>query len=231
MSFPDRNSATHSSSFSRFLAFIFLIGVLALAGCNKVNKTPEPTENAKATPEKSPVPTAQPAWLGNPERNFYGTGPWPDSGQLQVIWEVKTGSISGQFHKDPWGGTSWPGQPSVEGDRVYFPSADGNTYCINRADGTVIWKFKARDSQKSTPTIVGDRIINGRQHDRWPGCESARNTRRPAACRSEHGTVRGLIYELTNRAPLVRDESPNQFRAQTPRRNVRDEAFRYEAEG
>lgn len=130
--------------------FVCLIALLflttSLPGCaRKVVK--EPPVEVKTEP---PKPTSLPFWLGNPERTFYGTGPWK-SGPLKIVWEVKTGSISGQFHKDPWGGTSWPGQPSVEGDRVYFPSADGNTYCLNRADGSVIWKFKAKDSQKSTP--------------------------------------------------------------------------------
>ena len=142
----------------RFLQFgsLFVLLALLLTACGSkvVKEAP-----AEAKIEKPKPPASLPTWLGNPERTFYGTGPWK-TGQLKIIWEVKTGSISGRFHKDPWGGTSWPGQPSVEGDRVYFPSADGNTYCLNRADGSVIWKFKAKDSQKSTPTIVGDRIIN-----------------------------------------------------------------------
>ena len=92
------------------------------------------------------------------ERNFYGTGPWKD-GELTVIWEVETGFISGRLHKDPWGGTSWPGQPSIKDDRVYFPSADGNVYCLDKNDGSVIWKFKGKDSFKATPAIFGDKII------------------------------------------------------------------------
>src|SRR5437763_1484917 len=60
-------------------------------------------------------------WLGNATRNFYGTGPWK-AGQLKVIWELKTDWISGRLHKDPWGGASWPGQPSIKNDRVYFAS-------------------------------------------------------------------------------------------------------------
>ena len=97
-------------------------------------------------------------WLGSAERNFYGTGPWKN-GQLKIIWEVKTGFMSGRLHKDPWGGTSWPGQPSIREDRVYFPSADGNVYCLNRNDGSVIWKFKGRDSMKATPVILDDKIL------------------------------------------------------------------------
>jgi len=108
--------------------------------------------------EKPKPPSTIPMWLGNGERNFFGTGPWKD-GQLKVIWEVETGSISGRFHKDPWGGASWPGQPSIKEDRVYFPSADGNVYCLNKNDGSVIWKFKGRDSMKATPVLLDDKVL------------------------------------------------------------------------
>ena len=113
----------------------------------------------KAGPvEKPKPPSAVPMWLGNGERNFYGTGPWKD-GELKVIWEVETGFISGRLHKDPWGGTSWPGQPSIKDNRVYFPSADGNIYCLDKDDGSAIWKFKGKDSFKATPAIFGDKVI------------------------------------------------------------------------
>jgi hypothetical protein len=70
------------------------------------------SEAPAATIEKPKPPTAVPMWLGNGERNFYGTGPWKD-GQLKIVWDLKTEFMSGRLHKDPWGGTSWPGQPSV----------------------------------------------------------------------------------------------------------------------
>ena len=52
-------------------------------------------------------------WLGNTSRNFYGTGPW-STGPLEIVWEFETKFITGRLHKDPWGGSSWPGQPSVD---------------------------------------------------------------------------------------------------------------------
>ena len=114
---------------------------------------------------KAAVPDAVPVWLGNPTRNFYGTGPWPDR-PVQVIWEFETKLTSGRLHKDGWGGTSWPGQPSVAGNRVYFGSADGYLYCLDKRDGSLIWKFKTEDSLKATPTIAGDRIIaSGLDHN------------------------------------------------------------------
>ena len=117
----------------RFGGAMIICATVLLPGCRKATPPPPPPPVV----EKPKPPPAVPTWLGNPERNFYGTGPWKD-GELKIVWEVQTGSISGRFHPDPWGGTSWPGQPSVEGDFVYFPSADGNTYCLNRADGSVV---------------------------------------------------------------------------------------------
>jgi outer membrane protein assembly factor BamB len=97
-------------------------------------------------------------WLGNESRSFYGTGPWSD-GPLEVVWEFETGFISGRLHKDPWGGSSWPGQPSVDERHVYFGSADGNLYCLDKRDGRLVWKYKTNDSLKATPTIAGDKLI------------------------------------------------------------------------
>src|SRR5690242_19560536 len=71
------------------------LGVLSGCGGKAASET-------KAEPriEKPKPPTAVPLWLGNGERNFYGTGPWKD-GELKVIWELQTGFMSGRLHKDP----------------------------------------------------------------------------------------------------------------------------------
>jgi len=150
-------ASTSASQICRYSLLLVLIAAcVPFIACTKVTK---------GEAEKRPIVAALPAppavmltWLGAPSRNSYGTGPWKE-GELTITWEMKTGATSGRLHKDPWGGTSWPGQPSVEGDRVYFPSADGNAYALRRSDGTEIWKFKGKDSFKATPTIAGDRII------------------------------------------------------------------------
>lgn len=137
------------------LAALCLASAFTFSGCST-----KAVSETKAEPliEKPRPPSAVPMWLGNATRDFYGTGPIKD-GQLKVIWQIETGFTSGHLHKDPWGGTSWPGQPSIKDDRVYFPSADGNVYCLNKDDGSVIWKFKAKDSFKATPVILKDKIL------------------------------------------------------------------------
>jgi outer membrane protein assembly factor BamB len=139
-------------------AVLALSAILSIpfAACTKVTKG-EADPKVTAPPSK-PQPVPVRTWLGNPERNFFGSGPWKE-GELSVAWEVKTGLISGRLHKDGWGGTSWPGQPAVEGELVYFPAADGTLYALKRSDGSTVWSFKGKDSFKATPTIAGDKIL------------------------------------------------------------------------
>src|SRR5215216_5037611 len=83
--------------------------VLLLNGCG--GKAQERAADSDVRPATTVI--ARPVvatWLGNPARTFYGSGPWA-AGPLEVVWKFKTKSISGRLHKDPWGGTSSPGQP------------------------------------------------------------------------------------------------------------------------
>src|SRR6185295_5068713 len=133
------------------------VALLSMSACNW--RFGDEPEVAAAPPPPAPkAPTTVPTWLGSPSRNFPGTGPWSNE-PLQVVWEFKTGMIAGRLHKDPWGGTSWPGQPSVDEEHVYFGSAASYLYCLNKHDGSLVWRFKTEDSLKSTPTIVGDRLL------------------------------------------------------------------------
>jgi len=51
--------------------------------------------------------------------------------------------------------------PTVDGDRIYFGSDDGCVYCLDAADGRLVWK---------TRVVPGDRRIpgNGRLISAWP---------------------------------------------------------------
>src|SRR5262245_31905195 len=110
---------------SKILPITFLLAVsISLSACG--GRVISKTEAKPAEPPPAPKPPSSvPAWLGNSSRNFYGTGPW-STGPLEIVWEFETDFISGRLHKDPWGGSSWPGQPSVDEKHVYFGSADGN---------------------------------------------------------------------------------------------------------
>ena len=111
-----------------------ILALLFLSACG--GHVVPPTE-AKPQPPAPKPPSSVPFWLGNPSRNFYGTGPWSDA-PLEVVWSFETKGISGRLHKDPWGGSSWPGQPSVDEKYVYFGSADGRLYCLDAKDGSLV---------------------------------------------------------------------------------------------
>src|SRR5215471_2371251 len=147
-------------AFQHLLTLVFLIvASITLTACGKETPGTVPV-TTKATAAENPPAAAVPMWLGNPARNSYGTGPWTEK-PLEVAWDFKTGSIRGRFHPDPWGGSGWPGQVAVVGDRVYFQSADSFTYCLKRSDGSVIWKFQAIDCAKSAPSVSGNRLVVG----------------------------------------------------------------------
>ena len=91
-------------SYRWFLLFAVPVVSLAFVGCGKVSKDIAPqTSTAKSAEVKKPLPAAVPMWLGNPERTFFGTGPFSDK-PLEVAWDFKTGSVRGRLHPDPWGG-------------------------------------------------------------------------------------------------------------------------------
>src|SRR6267143_4799835 len=142
-------------------SFWFLLAVLWLGpacGGRIITKTEaEPVPKVNKAP---PVQTDLPMWLGNPSRSFYGSGPWSTE-PLKVVWDFKTQWSRGRLHKDPWGGSGWPGQPAVVGERVYFGSADTSVYCLNARDGSVIWSYKTTDSAKSSPAVSGDYLVIG----------------------------------------------------------------------
>src|ERR1700682_3988747 len=94
---------------------ITLCSALLLTSC--AEKAVSETSSAKPVVEKPKPPTAVPMWLGDPTRTFFGTGPMPKS--LKIIWAFTTGLTRGRLHDDPWGGSGWPGQPAIVGDRVY----------------------------------------------------------------------------------------------------------------
>ena len=141
------------------LLFATILAVLFLNGCGGKAETKSKTAESDVRPaETVRVRENVATFLGNPSRSFYGTGPWGTQ-PLEVLWSVKTGAMAGPNHKIAWGGSAWPGQPSTNGERVYFGSADGNVYAINAKYGNILWKFQGQDSMKATPVIVGDKIL------------------------------------------------------------------------
>src|SRR5260370_3121530 len=125
-------TAPNPTAFSNYLVLSLLVCLgLVLSACGKTTKAEAESSSTKVVEVKKPASKVVPMWLGNPERNFFGTGPWTDK-PLEVAWDFKTGWVRGRLHPDPWGGSGWPGQVAVVGDCVYFQSADSYVYCQSK---------------------------------------------------------------------------------------------------
>jgi hypothetical protein len=103
---------------------------------------------------------------------LYTTGNLPQ-GQSVICVDAKSQKVlwtSPMTSDRP--GHSYPGArctPSVDGDRLYAISSDGNIVCLNREDGSLIWKRSFVDDWNGkmmsiwgfseSPLIDGDRVL------------------------------------------------------------------------
>ncbi len=71
-----------------------------------------------------------------------------DAGTGKVLWRYGTPSYVDSA-------------PTVAGDRLVFGCADGKVYCLNAADGALVWRFRAAPAEMM---IVDD----GRVASKWP---------------------------------------------------------------
>jgi len=80
----------------------------------------------------------------------------PRTGSL-TAYDALTGAEKWRFYSDGparfapavAGGPSTSSGPRAESrGRVYFVSDDGHLYCLNAADGTLLWKFRGSPAQK-----------------------------------------------------------------------------------
>ncbi|MEL6897432.1 MAG: PQQ-binding-like beta-propeller repeat protein, partial [Planctomycetota bacterium] len=64
----------------------------------------------------------------------------------ELVWHV---AHPGR-HEDMAGGIGPRSTPTIEEDRVYAQSATGKLWCVNIADGSVVWEHNLIDEQKET---------------------------------------------------------------------------------
>jgi len=80
----------------------------------------------------------------------------------QVYWKYQTGSPIGES------------SPSYSNGVVYIGDLGGVLHAINASDGKGLWTFKTASEIKSSPVVVGDRVLIG-SYDENLYCVSARN--------------------------------------------------------
>jgi len=99
-----------------------------------------------------------PTFLGNKQRNYYGSNP-PEV--LDIKWKKYLGKgktvISRKIGEKEWEGAGWTGQPLLvkEGDELYLIQGayDHNLKKINASDGNTVWEYAYDDVIKGTGTL------------------------------------------------------------------------------
>ncbi len=80
----------------------------------------------------------------------------------QVYWKYQTGSPIGES------------SPTYNNGTVYIGDLGGVLHAINASDGKGLWTFKTGSEIKSSPVVVGDRVLIG-SYDENLYCVSTRN--------------------------------------------------------
>ncbi|MBS3772500.1 MAG: hypothetical protein KGY69_19770, partial [Bacteroidales bacterium] len=99
-----------------------------------------------------------PTFLGNKQRNYYGSNP-PES--LEIKWKRYLGKgktvISRKIGEKEWKGAGWTGQPLLvkEGDDLFLIQGayDHNLKKVHAASGELVWEYAFDDVIKGTGTI------------------------------------------------------------------------------
>src|SRR5262245_19397026 len=80
----------------------------------------------------------------------------------QVYWKYSTGAPIGES------------SPAYGSGIVFIGDLEGVLHAVNAPDGKRLWTFKAGNEIKSSPVVVGDRVLIG-SYDQTLYCLSARN--------------------------------------------------------
>jgi len=84
---------------------------------------------------------------------------------------LDNGAVYWKYHMDSPVGES---SPAYSAGVVYIGDLGGWFHAVNAADGKKIWAFKAASEIKSSPVVVGDRVLIG-SYDQHLYCLSTRN--------------------------------------------------------
>src|ERR1043165_4322639 len=88
-----------------------------------------------------------------------------------VALSLENGSV---YWKFPTGNPIGESAPAYNNGAVYIGDLGGWLNAINATDGKKLWAFKANGEIKSSPVVVGDRVLIG-SYDEYLYCLSTRN--------------------------------------------------------
>ena len=110
---------------------------------------------------------AGPKQLGGVKWAFKAGGPIVTSPAI-ADGVVYFGAMDGNLHAvvQDTGQEKWKAQlniltssPGVHGNRVFVGDADGKFYCLDRADGKVLWTFETEGQITAAPNFDGDHVL------------------------------------------------------------------------
>lgn len=130
---------------------IFMLGVSALlSSCEK-----ESSDNSKTivAEEKKEVFSDWPLFRGDPQ--MQGVSPEKIVPPLRTAWSFAPEVAQGKRRPPIEAG------PVIANARVFVGSQDGFFYCLDLADGTLLWSFKAEGPITAPAAVLGERVFFG----------------------------------------------------------------------
>jgi len=132
---------------------------LSSAQVDTIPRAHESINKAKdSIEEKDSIQLVIPTFLGNKQRNYYGSNP-PDA--LEIKWKKYLGKgktvISRKIGEKKWEGAGWTGQPLLvkEGKDLYLIQGayDHNLKKLDASNGEIVWEYTYDDVIKGTGTL------------------------------------------------------------------------------
>src|SRR5690349_15243573 len=179
-------SRSHRACLASRLRTVFLLTLVLLCGLSSVRAQDAPADNwaqFRGNPSLTGVSQAnvpaslKPVWT-------YEAGDSIESSAAIVGGTVFVGSQKGElvalslengsvYWKFPTGNPIGESSPAYANGVVYIGDLGGWVNAINASDGKKLWAFKANGEIKSSPVVVGDRVLIG-SYDENLYCLSAR---------------------------------------------------------
>jgi len=113
-------------------------------------------------------------YVGDTDRNLYALNEADGS----IVWSYQTPAAETENKAYQYFSTAVEANiPSVPNpSRVYVGAASGYVYCLNAANGFLIWKYQVSDWVRSRPVVLGDTIYVATLDGKIIALEDAGNT-------------------------------------------------------
>ena len=102
----------------------------------------------------SPTVSGSTLYIGGPDGKMYAI----NTANGNAVWSYQTGSGNIAFGPYARGGSIIVSSPTVSGNTVYFGSANGNLYALDKGTGSELWKYDLGAPVTSSPAVSGNAV-------------------------------------------------------------------------